>query len=287
MDVIHEYNEPSPAYYHNISGVIEGKWFKDKKTSVVPVKITIPGSTPRANSSLNSDRSRALFEHTSFSLQKPGNVTHSMGQLHVNLLQAPRKPLDYNVSFVEMSIDLSDMGGDDTHSLHLQGLHIKETGNLVLTTNSFKFSGVYALPHLLLSEDHFEESQKLVVNWLNRTTEQKLLDESDYGIVEDSLLRAHKCEYIVYAHIGSSSLSEKSLREIEEELKNPQGRPHEPAPSLTLYGVMYSPDCGIVLTSSVAKGEKVAVDLPGAIRVRRSRGRLSKFETQPPKLSSQ
>lgn len=31
---------------------------------------------------------------------------------------------------------------------------------------------------------------------------------------------------------------------------------------------------------SVARGEKVAVDLPGAIRVRRSKGRLSKFEIQ-------
>lgn len=37
----------------------------------------------------------------------------------------------------------------------------------------------------------------------------------------------------------------------------------------------------------VAKGERVAVDLPGAIRVRRSRGRLSKFEIQSSKLSSQ
>lgn len=38
---------------------------------------------------------------------------------------------------------------------------------------------------------------------------------------------------------------------------------------------------------SVAKGEKVAVDLPGAIRVRRSRGRLSKFEVQSLNLSGQ
>lgn len=266
------------AYYKNISGILRGQWEK-MDLSLIPINMTIP--EPGQGMKDPSNETKKLYEmsppkHIYRNEMKvldaepvnTGNVSDGVGNIQLQLTEYPnRKFPDSNVSVVESTVELLDKQEEVSHNVKLRGLHIKSTGNIVLATTSFKFSGQYALPHLLLSSGMFEESQDIMVNRIN--TSLTMLEELTgsrgnlhdidvgYEIYEDSVNAAEKCEYIIYGHVHSTGLSKDELEEVEDELKTPLGRPHKKVPYLRADAVLYSPDCGIALkTKETLEGER-------------------------------
>lgn len=252
-------NDDGPTYYHNVSGFLRGEW-KKMDVDLVPINMTTGERNKRNETEeVAPYRYQREFEQQLFSTQAVGNVTVNSGQIAFALHEVPRKIENYNVTLMDMSMDIMDQDGDNGQTINLQGIHIRDTGNVVLSTSSLKFSGIQALPHFIITARWFEESRDLIVKWLNITVSEKSKDQ-DYAYYEESLNLAHECEYIVFGHIHSSGLPRNELDEIENELEQPSGRPHSPVPPLKLDAVLYSPDCAMaMMTSSSVKGERYEV----------------------------
>lgn len=128
-----------------------------------------------------------------------------------------------------MDIVVNDVQEASQYSMSLMGLHIKPTGNIVLSTNSLKYSGLQYLPHLLLDETYFDEAKNLMIRFINNTL-NSYEDEQDYLVFEDKYIASGSCEFIFYGHFHSVSLTQQEMSDIEEEIEVPVGRPTKPIP---------------------------------------------------------
>jgi hypothetical protein len=242
------------TYYSNISSSLKGEW-KARDISLIPIEMPIPGSKEQGNDTLEYGDIYNTYNtpQLAFFVRKPGNRTEKVGKFAMSINEYAGK--ETNVSLVSMDISMSNGDEDDGDNLRFIGIRIKETGNVVLTSSSLKFAGSYALPHLLLTENHFSETRSLMTRKLNSTLELKKQDPS-YAFLEEAELLANRCEYVVYGHIHSTGLSPEQLGEIEDELDHPLGRPHNNVPRLIFDGILYSPDCGLAISVTNAEGEK-------------------------------
>lgn len=170
--------------------------------------------------------------------------------------------------------DAGKGGSGSTFDMRVHGVHWPRQGNMVLTTTSEKFAGIFALPHLTPDENHFRSAQNL----LNMTIHEALLKKeksaftdqanpwsSTPGGAEETWNPSPQCEYIIYLQVlplsddgklfeqGATSLNNDQMlgvvKEIEEELRYPTGAPLKHVPELKMSAFIFSPDCALSLES--------------------------------------
>lgn len=252
------------VFYNNISGIYEGTWKRSKEANGLEPKIMeIPQIFKSLSLKNPGSYNQTLEGLNALGLGVPdvltysyGNITEDTGKLSITIHEIPsRNHYRANVTLLDMSITFSDGSESSQYAIELQGLHIKSTGNLVMSTASLKYSGLHLLPHLVLDELHFKEAKSLMLRYLNASI-NIFEDDLGYDIFEEAETSAESCEYIVYGHIHSVDLSMKELRDVELELQTPLGRPLQKLPALKLSTLFYSPDCAVSLGSDDIEGEK-------------------------------
>lgn len=270
----HSIQATNLVFYSNFSGLFYGFWDKPTHSvlaGLVPRQMEIPkifkqqpqdlqGSSD-TNDTLESDmvhhyHSQLPTMEKVLSSTVDGNITESEGSISVSIEEAiPRNFYGTNVTLITMRISISDTEESSQYTLSLKGLHIKPTGNIVLTTNSLKYSGLQYLPHLILEKAYFDESKELMLQYLNNTL-SKYEDEDDYIVFEDNDVASESCEFVLYGHFHSVPLTRDQLRDIEQEIENPVGRPLRPIPAMQLSSIIYSPDCALSVQFRDSRGEK-------------------------------
>lgn len=164
-------------------------------------------------------------------------------------------------------------GSGSTYEMRLHGAHWPYQGNILVTTTSEKFAGIFGLPHLAPDENGFRSSQKLLNQTLREALDEKersaFVDQgnpwtANVGGTEDGWNHSPHCEYVVYLQIhplgqdGSPSMvgqraSADAVRDavkmIEDELRYPTGAPIHHIPELQMSAIVYSPDCAFFLES--------------------------------------
>ncbi|KAF3770799.1 hypothetical protein M406DRAFT_272084 [Cryphonectria parasitica EP155] len=169
--------------------------------------------------------------------------------------------------------DAGPLGGGGAYEMRLHGVHWPRQGNMLLTTTSEKFAGIFGLPHLAPDQNFFQSSQKL----LNQTIDEVLAKKeksaftdqsnpwtSNVGGAEDVFNPSPHCEYVVYLQVhpfrqGGPLPTEGQetsidgmrdvVKEIEDELRYPTGAPVQHIPELQMSAIIYSPDCAYFLES--------------------------------------
>ncbi|VVT55234.1 uncharacterized protein SAPINGB_P004494 [Magnusiomyces paraingens] len=262
------------VFYGNYSGLFHGLWEKPLISKLFPRDMQVPEIFRHSD----NDEEEALPSATNNSSlihepahqplsQKPtmnkilsapveGNITESEGNISFSIEEAiPKDASNPNITIITMRISITNTEESSSYTINLKGLHIKPTGNVVLTTESLKYSGLQYLPHLVLDEKYFEESKELMLQYLNNTLTKDEYEE-DYLVFEDSEMAAESCEFVLYGHFKSVHLSANHLRDIEDEIENPVGRPLKKIPSMVLESIIYSPDCAFAVQAQDSQGEK-------------------------------
>lgn len=268
--------------WQNATGLVKGEWVR-RKTSA-----------------------QRTWEDYNFTAITPGlswsgihgewnrNVTGSEGSIQLRL-EDKRRYQEYSedmanaengslftgglIREVSAMVTLEDAGrggSGSTFDMRLHGVHWPRQGNMVLTTTSEKFAGIFGLPHLTLDEHHFRSAQKLlnltVNEVLTRKEKSSFTDQgnpwaSSSGGAEEPWNPTPHCEYIMYLQVhplnddttllkqgavnseGQDGRLVDMVKEIEEELRYPTGAPLKHIPELKMSAVIYSPDCAISLES--------------------------------------
>lgn len=241
-----EYN--SFVYYNNISGIYEGRWDKSSISDrLIPSNMTVPIQL------ISKHNPPPLPQLKSYS---QGNISDETGKVSVIIREIPsRNHQRASVTLLDMTVVLSDDAKNSQFTVKMQGLHIKSTGNLVMSTESLKFSGMHFLPHLVLDQQHFTESQKMMMRYLSGSIHYMEADMS-FDFFHEIEQEALQCEYIVYGHMQSVPLNHWEMYEMELELQHPLGRPIRKIPELRFSAMFYSPDCAVCLESVQIIGEK-------------------------------
>ncbi|KAK9450392.1 uncharacterized protein V1518DRAFT_413740 [Limtongia smithiae] len=246
--------EKEYSFYHNITGLMRGDW---KRLDLGLNATQLPHSSeyvPREktnSSSLLSPSQPVVWEATA----DTRNITGNEGILTIDISETKTGP----IQFIEANMNIQDRHGENRHDIPMRGIHFADTGNIVLTTTSKKFAGVFSLPFLTLTEDRFNQSFIPLIQELNETVaELESIYEHDINPAYSGPTGSpDSCEYIVYIQIHSSELSREELAIIESELRFPKGQPHKAIPGVKLSSLVYSPNCGTVLESRSAVGEKI------------------------------
>lgn len=176
-------------------------------------------------------------------VKRPGNVTDMNGEVKLNFINIPTDVNDTNI--VSLSLKINDKYEKNEHNLNFNGVYHQDSGNLVITTKSSKFQGLYALPHLNLGPgDLFNRTKYTIYDTLNQT----MISDLNFPYLESYVDSIDQCEYIGYFHFESTNLTKSQLIDIDNELINPLGRPNKKLPDLKITnGLLYSPDCGILM----------------------------------------
>lgn len=156
----------------------------------------------------------------------------------------------------------------DGWETRVHGAHWIEQGVMLLTTTSEKFAGIFGLPHLTSNSNQFLTSQRL----LNKTlgAQVRSLEKASWNDLSnpwtsspdspgDITMPTPHCEYVVYIQLYPMDVHQSArgtffgpdtlVKEIEMELRFPNGAPIPPAPGLKMSTVIFSPDCGFMLES--------------------------------------
>ncbi|CAK7894889.1 transmembrane E3 ubiquitin-protein ligase 1 [[Candida] anglica] len=277
------------AYMLNITGRTYGKFVSNgTELGVKPVKLSIPSylkdyaaeytdykrreeqerydNDPDTNDP-PSDYPLGDWESNS----RDGNITATDGKIYIGLenMDYTFKEAEFknikeedhinNAMFVNVEVLLSDFPSIEQHRVTMIGVYLQDSGSLLTATTSAKFRSNFALPHLSMTSENYDLSQKLLSQLMN-------LDGSDNNFSTDILNRHiikanDQCEYILYAQFEKTEFTKKELREIDDELRIPTGRPlKSKIPKLKIKQfLLYSPDCGRVIQSApgvIVEGDK-------------------------------
>ncbi|KAK8209432.1 putative RING finger ubiquitin ligase [Phyllosticta capitalensis] len=239
-----------PLLYHNVTGFVEGEW---RRTGVY--------DGPHVNLS-------AITPHGTYTSEDwKRNVTAASGDVRIHLREKEHGEA-WNTSVRRISARATI--GQETSfgnwwEMVLYGIHFVDVGEIILTTTSEKFDGIFGLPHLALSNHTFNLGREVLNRTLNETIEKQ-----KKGILEDNtpwsstmegedLYSVPHCEYVIYLQQhpvpvelpGSAAAAENAmaLRNFEEELRFPY-RPFLPrTPDMKMSMVAFSPDCGFTIES--------------------------------------
>ncbi|KAI1005752.1 hypothetical protein K3495_g2466 [Podosphaera aphanis] len=258
------------AIYSNITGVVYGNWVRHegdlaKNSADIRPKINLSDVTPDVNWDLADNE---LWS---------SNITGKSGSIRLQFEEKSRgwhnELLESEVSTglarnIVATITLQDKShGAEEWEIRVYGVHWPRTGAVIMTTTSEKFSGIFGLPHLTLNLDQFTSSQKL----LHRTLEKIVNDvENDPGaehrnswgpkleIRGEGPSRPH-CDFVIFAQVHPFPLEDTFLfgnkdaqtivKDIEDELRFPNGAPLPKVPRLQISTAILSPDCGFILES--------------------------------------
>ncbi len=246
--------ESSLPFYQNVSGTVQGDFVRRSLAETIHAPINLTSLVP--------DNRYVIKEFWR-------NVTDAEGGLTLRIFEED-KDARADVSAREISANVAIQTESSPGSgweMKMFGVHYPETGSIVLTTTSEKFSGIFTLPHFALTRANFEQSKEL----LNRSLSETILDQeksnaddpafpwtSTSGDESASLFSAPSCEYIVYLQQQpvrfpklktSSSQLVHLISQVEKELRFPEGAPIPDVPPMVFSAVLFSPDCGFVLES--------------------------------------
>ncbi|VEU20331.1 DEKNAAC101176 [Brettanomyces naardenensis] len=266
------------AFHQNVTGTIRGS-FHRRDISVLPIQMEVPAYYDKLKeyrqirneigyaAEVNADSSSPFADNSPISasdssqipppINRPGNVTADEGTARIgfsNWGDPSVAETAGDATAIDIAIKLNDPGEHTEDQVIMSGVYHRDTGNVVAATRSAKFAGLYAIPQLnLAAGKHFNSSRELYVQRMNQTA----LEDLEFGLVDQLLEDSANCEYIAYMHVESTDLDLSDLQQIDDELANPVGRPHRPVPKLKITsGLLYSPDCGIVLDLDVAEGPR-------------------------------
>ncbi|KAN0110469.1 hypothetical protein V8E51_006856 [Hyaloscypha variabilis] len=259
-----------PNVYENVTGIVAGRWVR--RTADIngePRKraMNLTEITPETD---------WAFQGEEYWIR---NITGNEGKL---MLRLDEKQVDEVGSFEDLSLSpihavrsavatltiQDETSSGDGWEMRLHGLHWPKQGTMLFTTTSDKFHGIYGLPHLTSSREHYLSGQKL----LNRTLE-KAIEGMEQAIWADpanpftsspdsqgdATMPVPHCELVVYAQVYPLKVDLASsaghldpaniVQQIEQEIRFPNGAPIPDAPRLQVSTVMFSPDCGFMIES--------------------------------------
>ena len=140
-------------FYRNVSGVVRGPWVRSR------VNVTVPqlNLTRYAQDDVTGDRWMRPFH---------GNITANEGMAEMEFWERTTGDstagMDASeVSGMRIEMTLDDEDGGEPYTVELLGVYFPKEGHGIFTTTSSKFSGVFLLPQLALSNDTFERSRTL------------------------------------------------------------------------------------------------------------------------------
>ncbi|ANZ73331.1 BA75_00049T0 [Komagataella pastoris] len=189
-----------------------------------------------------------------------GNITDFEGDLMIRIgsLEEYTSINEYckDTTVMSLEVEANDFDELHQHKLNLIGLYHQNSGNLVATTRTGKFDGVHALPHLTLYQELFNQSKSAMIQRTNRTH----LEDLEISTMDYFRETSDNCEHVMYLHFESTGLSKDELRQIDDELFTPIGRPHKKIPPVKITsGLLYSPDCGISINFDEIVGPRKEV----------------------------
>lgn len=290
-DPIDEADITSPAYLLNISGKAHGEFEVDKpKKQLKKYSLPLPSYLQEYFDSYTRGRreeQRERYEQDPENNPPPddvgtapdriGNFTEDSGKLSLAI-----KSFDYNYRhprmskflynkttdsvddavMVEVKLNLVDYPEINRHELHTLGVYFQNTGSLVASSSSAKFSGFDALPHFAMNEDNFNKSRLLMSQFLNITDINRDISMDEMN--SDISRSVQQCEYITFLQFDKTEYLKRQLEDIDEELMNPSGRPiPQLIPQIEVKNaLLYSPDCGLMINlkpDTRLQGNKVEV----------------------------
>ena len=237
--------------YGNVTGIVKGKWVRGNvegmKWGRGKEKMNLTEIAPDINWGWNT---------------WTRNITGMEGVLRLNVEESaewdkfPRdeyikneketiedETSDNYVREVAATMTIQDetsMG--DGWDMRLHGVHWPRRGQLVMTTTSEKFAGIFGLPHMMSSRADFNGSQRVLNRTLGaalRKKEKSLWpDLSDPWSTDDSMPIPH-CEFVVFVQVHPAKDGEfygamkptdqidlmSEILNIESELRFPTGAP--------------------------------------------------------------
>ena len=231
--------------YHNATSRLRGNWVRR------------PDTSPRRLNMTAISEEHEYFTHD-FSL----NITGDSGTFYLDIHEGggeELKSVDGEAREIRAALTVeSDNFWGNTWFLNLLGVNFPETGGIVLSSTSEKFSGLFSLPHFTLSNNSYELAHQLLVNSLSDAIPEKESHPATFfpwtSIVGSERIDSPtpKCEHIVYLQqhpvtIGDYPLDKLLIEQIEQELRYPMGAPTPSAPLMVMSAVVFSPDCGYIL----------------------------------------
>lgn len=254
-----EESDEAPLYA-NVTGLVHGRW----------VRSTFEDDLPAPHLNLSDYATvNAFGQVTPRAFAR--NITGEDGDMKIRFHE--REPLPSfsavlgegvlrNVTSLDVEMTITDHASE--HDLRLIGVYFPAAGQAVLTTTSEKFAGIFALPHLTLSEQMFDVSRSLLNQSITRVIRRQINRETERfnpwsPTIEgqsDSLTPVPHCELIVYLQqlpptsaTTNIEVSSPILSFLERELRFPTGAFLPPAPEMHFSMLIFSPDCGYVLES--------------------------------------
>lgn len=234
--------------YRNFTGYVQGEW---------------------SRSSLSRVRHPSEMGNTTFDIDNPSphladfdrNLTGTGGSLRLYITELEdkmRRNKNKTVSEISARVVIEDYDsfGGNWWQFVVHGVHYLKSGTAVLTTTSDRFGGIFALPHLQISQHLYSTSQEFL-NWTIHETIKRQQNRafplwnpwtSSAEGVNEGLFQGYHCEFVLYLQEVPSQYN-VDMDWLEHELRYPTGAPipHHVPFSLSMVG--FSPDCGFVIES--------------------------------------
>lgn len=180
-----------------------------------------------------------------------------------SLNKKPFKLLDDKIKIVNIDFEIQNTEESEKHQIETKGFYFVESGNLITSSVSAKFFSFYGgLQHLTMNEENFNLSKNISLVYLEenffKTPQEKNFDISFNYLTQVLDQSENRCEYVSYFHLNKVNLTKNQIKEIDEELRSPIGRPIslDSIPELEFTGLLYSPDCALRLDIPMIKGPR-------------------------------
>ncbi|EMC98199.1 hypothetical protein BAUCODRAFT_105318 [Baudoinia panamericana UAMH 10762] len=243
-----------PALYHNVTGYVQGKWVRSKLQESV--------ATPRLNmSAYAAEGPFGLLQSRSFER----NITGADGDVRMRFRE--RTTYDdialANITGISAEMTFTDDSTGEETELQMYGVYQIQLGQVVMTTTSEKFAGVFILPHFALSQHSFGTMKTYMNQSISRT-----IRAQENGDIErlnpwpsqtdgtpPTALGGPQCELVMYLQQMPPSGGElepmtgSTLAFIEQEARYPTGAIVPSLSNMRFTMLAFSPDCGYVLES--------------------------------------
>ncbi len=170
--------EDAVPLYKNITGFVHGDWIRSNLIEELPA--------PRVNVSQYA----TFCPFGRLAMPQFGrNITAEQGDLRVRFHE--RRALTSaslnestlgNVTSLDAELTLND--GSSDHILRMLGVYFPTAGQALLTTTSEKLAGIFALPHMALSERMFEASRALLNDSISRTIQRQIDRDTEKLVIQ-------------------------------------------------------------------------------------------------------
>jgi transmembrane E3 ubiquitin-protein ligase len=259
-----------PQVYENVTGIVAGRWVRHTAD--------INGEPRKRVMNLSeiAPETDWAFRGEEYWIR---NITGNEGKL---MMRLDERQVEETGSFEDLALSpinavrsavatitiQDETSSGDGWEMRVHGLHWPKQGVMLFTTTSDKFHGIYGLPHLTPSREHYLSSQKLLNKTLGNTIEgMERAIWADPGNPftsspdnqGDATMPVPHCEFVVYVQVyplkvdlatSAGHLDPANIvQQIEQEVRFPNGAPIPEAPRLQMSTVMFSPDCGFMIES--------------------------------------